>query len=59
MTELGLRIFFLEGEFLFLHKGIFTCQCAYVTNILAEFEMSGCNPMPMPFSENANLNKDE
>jgi hypothetical protein len=59
MIELGLLIFFLEVEFLSLHKGIFMFQCAYVTNILDEFEMSRCNPMPTPLSKNANLDKDE
>lgn len=46
---------FLGVEFLSLHTIIFMCQCAYVTNILDEFQMTRCNPMPMPFWRMASL----
>lgn len=53
------QFFFVGVEFLFLHISIFMCQCAYVTNILDEFQMTRCNWMPMPLLENGELGKDK
>jgi hypothetical protein len=55
---LGFLNVFLGVELLSLHKGIL-CANVHMSNILDEFHMSGCNPMPVPLSMNANLDKDE
>ncbi len=56
--NLGLLHVFLRVELLSLHKGIL-CANVHMSNILDEFHMSGCNPMLVPLSMNANLDKDE
>jgi hypothetical protein len=52
--NLGLLNVFLGVELLSLHKGIL-CANVHMSNILDNFHMSGCNPMPMPLSMNANF----
>jgi hypothetical protein len=43
MLDLGQMEYYLHVEFMHLEEGTFMIQWSYVTKILIEFGMNGCN----------------
>jgi len=59
MSDLGKMRHFLGIKVIQSFVGIFICQRRYAQEILAQFNMTDCNPVRNPIVPGTNLSKDE